>query len=126
MFSNKKSIIFFTKKSLIAVHVFLGLHPKSQITGQIDWTLEKLTDALKTAKKHLGSTVRILLDDDFGYIALVNVPPNTQDEKLFVKQQAETIIPENLDETIWDFKEVLLGKNQPQTGANIIQVAAIP
>jgi len=105
MFGNKKSILFITRSKIKVASVTLGKQPKEKIFATLDWTPETLPDILSRLQKSIKGSVRILLDEDFVYTVNVTVPAGSVSRDI-VKKIAQELIPENLDETAWDFRVI--------------------
>lgn len=123
MFANKKTVIFITKSKIKIASVTLGDKPREDIIVVLDWTSDTLPDILFKYKKDIKGSARILLSEDFVYTVTVTMPSGSylRDD---VKKRAQELIPEDLDQTIWDFKE--MGSPTPLSGAlAIIQVIAV-
>ena len=105
MFTNKKTVIFITKSKITISRVTVGDKPSENIIASMGWTPETMPDILLRLKKDIKSPVRILLSEDFVYTVNVTMPFGSvsRDD---VKKRAQELIPEDLDQTIWDFKEM--------------------
>ncbi|MEK7534019.1 MAG: LytR C-terminal domain-containing protein [Patescibacteria group bacterium] len=106
MFTNKKSVIFITKSKITVSDVVLGDKPNEKIIGQFGWTPYTLDNVLLQIKRIIDGTIRILLSEDFVYVVNLSLPSGSILNKDFVLQKAQELIPENLRETTWDFKEI--------------------
>ena len=106
MFQNKKSILFITKSKITVSNVTIGDNPTEKIIGQFDWTPSTLDNVLLRIKRISNDIVRILLSEEFVYVVNVSLPSNLIVTKDVVRQKAQQLIPENLKETVWDFKEI--------------------
>jgi len=117
MFERKKTILFITKSparnasqsdaggKIKIARVTMGGMPVENIIANVDWTPDTMPDILLRFKKDIKNPVRILLSEDFVYTVNVTMPSGSylRDE---VKKRAQELIPEDLDQTIWDFKEM--------------------
>lgn len=119
MFANKKSILFITKNKIKIASITVGGKPLENIVADVGYTHSTLQDILLKFKKNIGDNVRILLNEDFVYTVTVSMPKETLIDKESVREKAQELIPENLAETVWDFKEII--KKQMVT----IQVVAV-
>lgn len=105
MLQTKKTILFITKSKIRIVNVTLGRNPKEDIIANLGWTPDNLSEILLQSKKNIKEPIRILLSEDFVYtvnLTLSSLPLSRED----IKIKAQELIPENLDETLWDFREV--------------------
>ncbi len=116
MFERKKTILFITKSKIKIANVSIGDNTQEEIIAVFDWTPDTLSDVLSKFQKDIKHSARILLSEDFVYTVNVTMPSGSvsRDD---IKKRAQELIPENLDETIWDFKEI----GSPTT----IQVVAV-
>lgn len=105
MFENKKTILFITRSKIKLANVALGKPPTQSILASLDWTPETLPDVLSKLHKEIKGSVRLLLAEDFVYTVNVTVPAGTVSREI-VKKIAQELIPENLDETAWDFRVI--------------------
>jgi hypothetical protein len=126
MFENKKLVLFITKSKITVSSVTIGSNPTEKIIGQFDWTPDTLDNALLRIKRITNDNIRILLSEDFVYVVNFSLPSSSPLDRDLVRQKAQPLIPENLRETVWDFKEILTPlapfNKSPTT---IIQVVAV-
>ena len=114
MFTKNKTLIYITKSNLRISSVDLVKLTESVI-GEFNWTAQTLDGILLKIKKEITDNVRILLSEDLVYtitIAATSKIPLRDN----IRQIAQELIPENLNETIWDFKQV---------SPNLIQVVVV-
>lgn len=121
MFETHKSIILFTKSHVKAIRVQIGVKPKETKVVVFSWTPQTLPKVLLAVKKITGENVRILLNDDLVYVVTLALSEQDTRNREQVKIQAQTLIPENLDQTSWDYKVVLVS----QTQQSVVQVVAV-
>lgn len=121
MFESKKSILFITKSKVKITKVTLGKF-KETIIGEFDWTQETLSNSLSKFRKIIGNSARLVLSEDFVYVALLSFPYGTILNKDIIKQKAQELIPENLNETVWDYREI---PSVSSAQSKKIQVAAV-
>lgn len=113
MFKTKKTIIYIAKNKLRAG--FVATRPPLKVTGLIesDWTAENLPQVLSQVKSKLkAKTVRVLIGEDLSYVVSLSVPKTEAKERLAIKTKLKEIVPENLDESVWDFEEVAQTKEE--------------
>lgn len=115
MFANKKSVLFITKSKITVSDVTIDNKPNEKVIGQFDWTLDTLDNVLLKIKRIIRDNIRIVLSEDFVYVVHIVLPPSSIVNKEIVRQKAQEFIPENLTETVWDFKEI----------AKTVQVVAV-
>lgn len=120
MFGNKKSILFITKSKVKITKVSLG-KSKETIIGEFDWTYETLSNSLSKFTKIIGNSARLVLSEDFFYVILLSFPYDTILNKDIIRQKAQELIPENLNETVWDYREI---PSVSSSQSKKIQVAA--
>ena len=93
------------------------------IIGEINYSLVNLQGILAKFKKDIGDSVRLLLNEDIVYTVAVFLSIGIALDKNTIGQKAQELIPEDLNNTIWDFKKV---SPAPLSGApEIIQVVAV-
>lgn len=106
MFAAKKSIIFISKSKVKITTVTLGKKSKETLVGESSWTLENLPDFFNQYKKSIKGPTRLLLSDDFVYIVLLSFSRNIILNPNIIRQKAQEYIPEDLNQTVWDFREI--------------------
>lgn len=92
---------------------------------ELDWTPEKLPQALATARAALGKRIRLVLGDFFTYVSSVPLAETAspEEERGTVGESFQLLIPEKLSETSWDYRsfEMPTEKSiQPRRYAEII------
>lgn len=123
MFTNKKTIIFITKSKIKISTVVVGNKPKENIVAEVNYSPANLQEALSKFKKNIGDTVRVLLNEDIAYTVTVFSSGGAHLDRDTIRQKAQELIPEDLNNTIWDFKKVAPA---PLSGApEMIQVVAV-
>ncbi len=123
MFANKKSILFITKSRGKVTNVSLGGRPAETVVGEFDWSKETLSKSLAKFAKAGGNTIRIVLSEDFAYVTLLSFPPNKIINGEIIRQKAQELIPQDLNQTVWDYKEIL--NAFPKTSRKIQVVACV-
>ena len=117
MFGSKKTILFISRNKIKIVNVGPGSKPKEEQVADIEWTSDNLAQILVRFKKNIKLPARVLLAEDFVYTANLT-PLSSIKSREDVKKIAQEIIPENLDETLWDFRQLKgLGKFRLQVVA---------
>lgn len=120
MFKSKKTIIYLTKNKLRAG--FVTTRPPLKATDLIesDWSLENLGQVLAQVKIKLkAKKIRVLVGEELSYVVSLAIPKTEVKEKDAIKLKLQEVIPENLDESVWDFKETAQTKDK-----KIVQVVA--
>ena len=125
MFTDRKTILFITKSKITVSQVTIGNSPTEKIIGEFDWTLYNLDNVLSAIKKITGNIIRILLSEDFVYVVHINLPYSTNVTKNIVRQKAQEFIPEDLNETVWDFKKIIKPAQPTMNSKITIQVVAV-
>lgn len=126
MFEQKKLILLITRGQIIVKKVVLSEKPKSESLGEYDWTSDALPHVLKTIRKVAGKKARVLLSDSLTYVTHVSIPEKTKDVKVAVQEKSQELIPENLNELVWDYKGMLTTPGKKDEGENTVhQVIAM-
>ncbi len=106
MFANKTTVVFITKSKIKITSVENAKKPKETILFESNWSLDNLAQILEKSKKLIGTSPRLLLSEDFVYIVSFTLNPTENPVQNIIKQKAQELIPEDLNETIWDYKEI--------------------
>lgn len=127
MFGKKKQIVYLASGKIFIETVTLGKNPKRETKQSFDWNYTTLPQVLLEVKKITGGIIRLLLSEDFVYVANIAIPFNLPSEKSQIIDKVREFIPENIEETIWDYKAMLYEEN-PKSGQKekIIQIEALP
>lgn len=104
MFSKKRSIIYITRSKIKLVNVTMGKKPKEETIGEAFWMSDSLESILLKFKKNVKGIARILLSEDFVYVVTLSFPVGSFVNRNNVQEKAQELIPENLNETVWDYK----------------------
>lgn len=126
MLFTQTYVLFIAQDSLSLSKVSLGKNPKVELLVRADWTEQTLEAMLaKIWKTHKGQ-YRILLSESLTYVCSFTIPSDAGNKRLAVKQRAQEQIPEDLDQTVWDFKEVFIATDTTkQEKGKVVQVVAI-
>lgn len=122
MFFQKKSITYIYQNKIRMAKI---IHDKPQDIMEFAWTPQTLSQTFTKIKKQYGNKTSILLSDEYIYTATITIPKDTNDLEKSIKEKAEEVIPESLDETTWDFKEIMEIDKDAQTSLKVIQVASL-
>lgn len=122
MFGGKKAILLLSKTHIKAIIVQTGGKPKEEKAISYAWNEQNIAKVLAAVKKITGSTVRILLSDDAVYTTSIIVLASEDVSRDDIKVRSQSQIPENLDETAWDYKEILI---LPKQHEKMLQVVAV-
>lgn len=124
MFEAKKHILSLSNNLLKLSVVVGGSKPHVESTKEYSWAEDSVKTVLSQIKQEFGDKFRLLLSDEFVYMTSLIIPYGLSDEKNHIKSKAQEIIPEDLDATVWDFKEVLSIKNE-KSEEKVVQVIAL-
>lgn len=120
---EKKAI--FIGKGFIQVGVLSGgVEYSSRVETPVSYTEETFIETLKQTLLQSGAS-RIILSEEFVYVTTLLFPPEVPVARERVRTTAEESIPEDLQETEWDFRAMQYVKHQEKEGVHIIQVAVI-
>ncbi len=120
MSSQKKTIVFFSKNKLSVSEVSLDKNPSVKTMAEFSWTDDNLVAISRTINKIVHGRVRLIIGEDSSYVFALPIPVHSGKEHLrqLIKEKAQLLIPDNLDETIWDFKE------DDENGRPIVQIVS--
>ena len=107
---NTKEILFITPSAIRGFSIQGG---KVTEIVNLPWTTENVRAVLGTARAALGRNVRLLVGEQFSYVATLLLPQDTtyaslEEERVAVRDLAGKFIPENLAESAWDYQEISL------------------
>ncbi|MGB2791535.1 MAG: LytR C-terminal domain-containing protein [Candidatus Moraniibacteriota bacterium] len=107
---NTKEILFITPSAIRGFSIRSG---KVNEIVNLSWTTENVRAVLGTARAALGRNVRLLVGEQFTYVATFLLPKDAnyaslEEERIAVRDLAEKFIPENLMESAWDYQEISL------------------
>lgn len=107
---DAKSILFITPN---AVQGFSVQGEKVTEVVNLPWTTENIESVLGTARAAVGRSARLLVGEQFSYVATLFLPPGVsyaspEKERIAVRDLAGKFIPENLAESAWDYQEIVL------------------
>ena len=114
---GNKNILFITKDKIKAYKV--KDETKTELLTEYTWDEESLDLILSKTKTVLGTNIRVLLDEDLCFVFGFSIAQNLQISRQEIQEKAQAHIPEDLNETRWDFKEILDGDKK------YVQVIAI-
>ncbi len=119
MLTNTKKIIAITKDKVIASEVKLD-NKKLVSSFEFGWKPETLDLVFSEIKKRFKSSqFRILVSDSLSYVVRASVPANVtkDEEREYVGQSIQEKIPDELNDTDWDYKVVGREKEQKSIGS---------
>lgn len=99
--SSEKDILIITPSKLRGVRVGESVIQRVEL----DWTPEKLSQALATVRAALSKRIRLVLGDSFTYISSVPLAEtsSSEEERNAAGESFQLLIPEKLSETSWDY-----------------------
>lgn len=105
----KQKIITVTKENLVlevldsnASEPVLSRDTIAWQSGELKDSLEKLLE-LESSNLGKRAPIRILLADDFYYLIGLELDKSLENDRYAIKNLAEAVIPENLEEVKWDY-----------------------
>ena len=126
MFSSSKIIVLISPSKIQIAEVHHDKTIVIQHIQDLDWTAETLPEILQMVKKDYGTTIRLLLSEELTYIINLIVPLDLKNPREEIRKKAEEIIPEDFSQTLWDFREMLVIKDDQQLPKQkVVQVIAI-
>jgi len=109
---NTKEVLFITSSAVKGFSVH-GDEAKELVS--LSWTPETIGRVLETARSAMGRSVRLLMGEPFAYVATLFVSEQEKEvfaslekEREAVFQLAGKLVPEELEKTTWDYREVSL------------------
>lgn len=123
---DTKGILFITPN---AVRGFSIQGEKVTELVNLSWTTENIGSVLGTARAAVGRTVRLLVGEQFSYVATLFLPQgetysSSERERLAVRDLAGKFIPENLAESAWDYQEILLPDSSLGRPVQVVSLVA--
>lgn len=119
-----KFIIYFSSQTIQLATVAGSVSSrKIEREKEAAWTKETLSATLIGIKKKIrGTPAVVMVDDDLAFTFGITVPTDVQEEKNFVRIKASQTVPEEIDDTGWDFKDVLESVDKKN---KIVQFASV-
>jgi hypothetical protein len=102
-------VIGIDRKKLVFAKIKSAGMGKIVKSSMVDYNFVDIRDVLVSAKKKLGfKRVRILFADDLSYVLEMKIPDKLKgnDEKKYIYEKILEEIPESLNDSEWDFKEL--------------------
>ena len=108
MFGNKRPILYVSRETIVpAVAVGSGASLTVKREKELSWTKETLAQTFLDLKKDLVGPFSVILDEGISFTIAVSIPADVKEERSFVRIKAIEMIPEDISEFGWDFKEAL-------------------
>jgi hypothetical protein len=121
MFSSDKNVLLITATRIKAGKVSSGKNPKLKQTVEFEWNWQNLTSTFVEVKKKMGDNFRIAVDESFVYVTSFMIPNAPGKEREVVQNTAAEIIPENVQQMIWDFKDISPHLIEVPSGQKLVQ-----
>lgn len=107
---DKKEILFITPNAVKGFSVRGGVATE---LVNLSWTPEGIGTVLETARAAIGRNVRLLVGEQFTYVATLFLPKGEEyaslrEEREAVRELAGKLIPEDLAVSAWDYREISL------------------
>lgn len=107
---DKKEILFITPNAVKGFSVRGGVATE---LVNLSWTPEGIGMVLGTARAAIGRNVKLLVGEQFAYVATLLLPKgeeyaSLQEEREAVRELAGKLIPEDLAISAWDYREISL------------------
>lgn len=116
MFTKKHLIVALFKDLIVAALVAesgdnrIGKSTKYKVPSYPNqWSAKNLANVLGDVyKKFKAKKIRILLGDNLNYTFNLNIPGDLtgKEEREYVFEKVRELVPENLSETDWDYREI--------------------
>lgn len=105
MFDKQNTIMHIDREKLTVANVSIrkrNIKEKFEIEAGEQGIVKAFQIARKKAK---SKTIRLLVGEEFSFVLGVLVPKNISQEKEFVREKIKEMIPADLGELVWDYKE---------------------
>lgn len=126
MFEEKKLIVTVSKKAISLAEVAVSNSVTIRPVAGYPFTENSLVEVFSAIKKSASSPIRMVLSEEYAYV--VSFIPQSINEDIprnEIKDKAQERIPEDLNTTAWDYKEILIPDSQHQESSKkFIQVIA--
>lgn len=95
----------------------------------LSWTPENIERVLGTVRAAMGRNVRLLVGEPFSYVTTLRLregetDASSKEERLEVLHKAEKLIPEELNRTAWDYRELSLPDVSRDTFVQVVALVA--
>lgn len=126
LFSKQKNILFISQSHLRVTRVVLGSVEKITTVSDTAWTLETLPDLLLRIRNEIGSDIRLVVGENLAYVVSFSLKDAEHFNRIAIKEEAQTFIPENLDEALWDYRGIPAVAGEKRSGISKgVQVVVI-
>lgn len=126
MFQEKKIILTISKKTISLSEVIVSQPAAIRPMAAYPFTDKSLVEVFAAIKKSVSSPIRIVLGEEYAYV--VSLMPASVDKDIQrneTKEKAQERIPEDLNSTTWDYKEIFIqDPKKPELKREFIQVVA--
>ncbi len=124
-FVQKYCVFFISKQCIDLGFVTVGRRISYESGGAFDYDEANFSEALKKAAKVAGGYARIVLSEELLYVTEIVLPARDLLSRESVLRTAEQSIPENFQETEWDF-QILRPLEKPGENKQVhVQVVAV-
>lgn len=109
MFAKKSVITAIFREKVIAAEVVLGGKLKIAKYFEYGWNDETMDIVFGQIKKDLKTKkIRVLLSDNLAYVIRIIIPDNIKgrEKREYIASEIKKHIPEELDDSQWDYKEL--------------------
>lgn len=89
----------------------IEIFKKYQKVGEVAWTVENLPQNLSQIKSTFSSKFRVILSDEFISVHSLLLTSKESKNRSTVQSKFQSIISQNLQETVWDYK-IVAGYNR--------------
>lgn len=123
---DKKEILLITPNFVKGLSVDGGV-VKEKVS--LSWTPEGIGSVLKTVRSAIGRKVYLLVGEPFAYVATLSLPTekgdaSPQEERERVFRLAEKLVPEDLRDASWDYRDISLPGASPSRYVQVVALVA--
>ena len=111
------------------MRVVFGKKETVTVLDESVWHIETLLEILTRFRKKIGRDVRVVLGEDLAYVVSFPLKIDAVYNRTAIKEEAQGLIPENLDEVPWDFQSIaaIIGdkRSNISKGVQVMAIAKI-
>ncbi len=125
MFSKRRPVLFISKNYIETGWVTLSKELLFEGDETRTYSLDTLPEHLRRIQASTRESLRIVLSEELVYVTTLSFPSSVRINRKRVEELAETSIPENLQQTLWDFRTMRYKEHSKRAGEILVQVAVI-
>lgn len=125
MFSKRRPVLFISKNYIETGWVATSREVVFEGGETLSYSLDTLSAQLERIQSDTRESLHIVLSEELVYVTALSFPRGAEVTRNNVQEVAEASIPEDLQQTMWDFRTMRFREHAKKSNETLVQVVVV-